>query len=124
MALTHTTVVRNALVDTVVDLIDVGGAGSLILQTAGSVEVATIGFGVTAFGAAAAGAATANATTDDTNATGGTTTKFKIQDGAALEILNGTVGTSGTDIVLTSTVIGDGDTVQILGSNITYTAGA
>ena len=124
MALTHTTAARNANVDAVLALLNTGGAGSLVLEDASNVEVATIGFSATAFASAASGQATANSTTDDSSATGGTTTQFKAVDGAGTTVFTGTVGTSGTDVVLSNNVIPAGSTVQILGSNITYTAGA
>lgn len=123
MAVTHPTAVRNAIADAVVDSIDVGGAGSLIFQTSGDVEVATLTFSATAFGAASGGTATAAAITSDTNATGGTVAKFKIQNGSAADAgFAGAVSTSGSDINLSSLVVGSGDTVSI--SSLTYTAPA
>lgn len=120
----HTTAVRNSIADLVVDLLDVGVVGNangqLIFRTAGDVEVATLNFANPAFGAAAVGVATANAITSDTNATGGTTTKATLEDRANTEILEATVGTSGTDIILSSTAIGATDTVSM--SSLTYAA--
>jgi len=123
MAVTHPTTVRNAIADAVVDSIDTGGAGSLIFQTSGDVEVATLIFSATAFGAASGGTATAAAITSDTNATGGTVAKFKIQNGSAADAgFAGAVGTSGSDINLSSLSVGAGDTVSM--SSLTYTAPA
>jgi len=92
MAITHSTAVRNAATDAVVDLIDVGGAGTLeILDDA--VVLAILTFSATAFGASAAGVATAAAITPDASANAtGTADKFKIKDGNSLEIMNGQVG--------------------------------
>lgn len=123
MAVTHPVAVRNIAADAVTATIDVGGAGSLIFQTAGLAEVATLPFSATAFGAAAAGTATANAITDDASATGGTTDNFKIQDGAASDAGfagSVTVTAGGGDIELSSVVIGPGDTVSM--TSLTYTA--
>jgi len=124
MAVTHEVAVRNAMADAAVDLLDVGAGanGTLEFHTAGDVEVATLALSATAFGAAAAGVATASAISDDTNATGGTTTKavFKDQDGNA--VINCSVGTSGEDINLSSNVISAGDTVRV--TSLTYTAPA
>lgn len=122
MALTHTTATRNAMANAVVDLIDVGGAGTLEFQTSGDVEGATIGFSATAFGAATGGTATAASTTDDTNATGGTIAKFRIKDGAGLEVFSGTVTglSGGGDIEISSLSITATETVSL--TSLTYSA--
>lgn len=124
MAIAHTTAVRNGIADFVVDRVDAGaGAGTLVFQTSGDVEVATLTFSTTAFGAAASGIATAAAITSDSSATGGTIAKFRIFDSNALEVLSGTAGSVGTeDIVLSTATIGSGDTVSC--SSLTYTAPA
>lgn len=124
MAISHTTAVRNGIADFVVDRVDAGaGAGTLVFQTSGDVEVATLTFSTTAFGAAASGIATAATITSDTSATGGTIAKFRIFDSNALEVLSGTAGSVGTeDIVLSTATIGSGDTVSC--SSLTYTAPA
>lgn len=120
---THPTTVRNTLANTVVDLLDAGaGAGTLVFQTSGDVEVATLTFSDPAFGNAASGTATANAITDDSSATGGTTDRFDAQDSDATDVFFGSVGTSGQDINLSSVVIGAGDTVSV--TSLTYTAPA
>jgi hypothetical protein len=123
MAVTHPTAVRNTIADAVVDSIDTGGAGSLIFDTSGDVECATLTFSATAFGAAAAGTATANAITSDTSATGGTVAKFRMVNGSAADAgFSGSVATSGGDINLSSLSVGAGDTVSM--SSLTYTAPA
>lgn len=120
MAITLSTAARNAAADAVVDLIDGGtGAGNLVFQTSGDVEVATLAFSATAFGNASSGTATAASISDDTNATGGTVAKFEAQDGDSTMIFEGSVGTSGEDINLSSLAIGAGDTVSV--SSLTYT---
>ena len=123
MAVTHIDSIRNAMADVVVDSIDVGGAGSLVLRTSGSAEVATLPCSNPAFGPASGGTATASAITDDTDATGGTTDRFDFVNGSAAAAgFQGSVGTSGEDINLSSVVIGAGDTVSI--TSLTYTAPA
>ena len=117
MAVTHPTATRNGLADFIVDQLD---AGTLEIQTSGDVEVATLTFGTPAFGAAAAGVATANAITSDTSATGGIAAKAQLKTSGATTIVNCAVGTSGSDINLSSTTIGAGATVSI--SSLTYTA--
>lgn len=124
---THPVAVRNSIVDGVVDQLDTGtGNPQFIFLTAGDVEVATLGMdGTNAFddagaaGGNAAGVANANAIADDVSATGGVTTKCILTDRDALTIIEGTVGTSGTDIIISDTTIPVGATVQI--SSLTYT---
>ena len=122
-AVTHPTSVRNTLADAVVDLIDAGaGAGTIEFQTSGDVEVATLTYSDPAYGNAAAGTATANAITSDTSATGGTVAKSIHQDSDSTLVYSTAVGTSGSDINLSSLVIGSGDTVSM--SSLSYTAPA
>jgi hypothetical protein len=120
--ITHGAAIRTVVADAVVDAIDAGaGVGNLIFQTSGAAEVATLPMSDPAFGNAdGAGTATANAITDDTNATGGTTDRFVIQDSNAVTVILGSVATSGEDINLSSVAIGVGDTVSV--SALTYTA--
>ena len=124
MAVTHPTDVRNGIADYVVDLIDNGGAGTIVFQDGGSSDsdVATLAFANPAFGAAAAGVATANAITDDTNCNAGTVTKFTVYSGGSADIFTGSVTATGAggDIILSSTAIGAGDTISI--SSLTYEA--
>jgi len=121
MAVTHPTAVRTIMADAVVDSIDVGGAGSLVFQTSGDVEVATLTFSATAFGAASGATATAAAITSDSSATGGTVAKFIINNGSAAQAgFAGAVSTAGSDINLSSLAVGSGDTVAM--SSLTYTA--
>lgn len=120
-AVTHPTAVRTLLANTVVDLIDAGSAaGYLEFDTSGDAEVATLPFGDPAFGNAASGVATANAITSDTNATGGTIAKAFAADSDDTPVFLCAVGTSGSDINLSSLAVGAGDTVAV--SSLTYTA--
>lgn len=123
MAVTHLTAVRTGIADYVVDLIDAGaGAGTLVFNTSGDVEVATLTFSDPAFGAAVNGVATASSITSDTSATGGTVAKFVVKDSNGTVVFSGAVGTSGSDINLSSLSVGAGDTVSV--SSLTYTAPA
>lgn len=119
MAVTHETAARNGIADYIVDQLD---GGTLVINTSGDVEVATLTFGTPAFGAAAAGVATANAITDDSSATGGTAAKCVLKTSGATAVVNGSVTATGGggDIELSSTTIGAGDTVSV--SSLTYTA--
>jgi len=124
MAVTHPTDVRNGIADYVVDLIDAGGAGTIVFQDGGSndSDVATLTFSATAFGAASSGVATADTITDDTNCNAGTVTKFTVFSGAGDSCFTGSVTATGGggDIILSSTAIGSGDTISI--SSLTYEA--
>jgi hypothetical protein len=124
MAVTHPAAVRDVIANAVCDSIDDGaGAGTLIFQTSGDVEVATCTFSDPAFGAASSGTCTASTITDDTSAAGGTTTKFKIQDSNSADkgFAGSVTATSGGgDIELSSTTIGVGDTVSV--TSLTYSA--
>lgn len=131
MAVTHPTDVRNAICDLVVDLIDSGsGNGTIKFQNGGQNDsvVATLTFSATAFddagsaGGNAAGVAAAAAITDDTNCKAGTVTKFTVFSGPGDSVFTGSVTATGGggDIILSSTSIGQGDTISI--SSLTYEA--
>jgi hypothetical protein len=123
MAITHGSTTRDAVCNAVVDRLDLGSgtsAGRLVFQTSGGTAVATLALSNPAFGNASSGVATANSITSDTNAAGGTTTKFELRDRDAVAVILGAVGTSGSDINLSSVIIGAGDTVSV--SSLTYTA--
>lgn len=120
---TLSTAARDAACNAVVDLIDAGAAaGTLVFRTSGDVEVATLTFSDPAFGASSTGVATASAITSDTSATGGTTTKATLQDSNATIVITATVGTSGTDIIISNTVVGAGDTVSVSSLTVTMPA--
>jgi hypothetical protein len=120
MAVTHSAATRNAIADAVLAEIDIdAGAGNLIFQTSGAVEVATLVLSDPA-GTVSGAVLTFSAITDDTSATGGTTDRFIIESNSTGTRVLGSVGTSGQDINLSSVVIGAGDTVSV--SSLTYTA--
>jgi len=125
LAVTHPAAVRNQLADLVVDQLDLNTPpGKLIMQTAGSVTVATLTFANPAFGAAAAGVATANAIVADTNAVGGTIAKAELRQGGgtAIVLCSVTATGGGGDIQLNSVVISAGQQVSL--TSLTYAAPA
>ena len=125
MAVTHPTSVRNVLCDTVVDRIDAGAAaGTLVFQTSGDAEVATLGFSDPAFGAAVNGTATANAISSDSSATGGTIAKARAFDSNAVEVFACSVTAvgGGGDIELNSVAIANGQELTM--TALTYSAPA
>lgn len=125
MAVTHPTAVRNGMCDFVVDQLDEGTPpGTLVFQTSGNVEVATLTFSNTAFGAASGGTATANAITEDASATGGTIAKARLKNAAGTDkiICSVTATGGGGDIELNAVGVSAGQTVSI--TSLTYSAPA
>lgn len=77
-------------------------------------KLAKMPLNATAFGAASSGVKTANAITNGTGLVQGTATwfrAFKSDDTTA--VIDGSAGTSGTNLVLTAAVIAIGDVVSI-----------
>ena len=125
MAVTHPTLVRTGIADFVVDQLDEGTPpGTLVFQTSGDVEVATLTFANPAFGAASNGTATAGAVVSDTSATGGTIAKARWKNNAGTDkvLCSVTATGGGGDIELSSVVVSAGQTVSL--SSLTYSAPA
>ena len=125
MAIQLNTNVRNDVANAVVDAIDAGSAnaqGQLVFLTAADAVVALLELNNPAFGPATGGVATANVSPQpaDTNAAGGTITKFEIQDRDENWVIRGTANATNGDILLTSDTIGPGETLQLV--SMTYTA--
>ena len=125
----------NAAADAVVDLLDAGaGAGKLRIYdgtkpagpgTAISTQnlLAELTFSDPAFGAASSGVATASAITSDSSADlTGTASWFRALDSNNVAIFDGTVGTSGADLNLSTTSIVAA--VQVAITSLTYTQSA
>lgn len=127
MALGYNVTLRNNKLDEITTLAGINA--QIILYsgtqpaTGGAVttEVATLAGDATAFAAAATGGVlTLNTIVDDTSATGGTATWFRINSsGGTTHIMDGTVGTSGTDLVLNNNVITATANVSITSFTIT-----
>lgn len=117
---------RNAIVDALVDQIDVGSGGSgkiRIFTAAFGTLLAELDFSSTAFGAASAGTATANTITDDSSANAtGTAAVCRIIDKNGSTVFEGTVGTSGADINFNSVSITTGDRISISSMTVTMPA--
>jgi hypothetical protein len=125
MAVTHTVAVRTGIADFVVDQLDEGTPpGTLVFQTSGDVEVATLTFANPAFGAASNAVATAGTIVSDSSATGGTIAKARLKNAAGTDkiICSVTATGGGGDIQLSSVSISAGQTVSV--SSLTYTAPA
>ena len=118
----------NAACDAIVDLVDAGaGPGTIVLQTAGDVEVATLTWADPAFGSAAAGVATANAIVNDSDATGNAAavTNFDVKDSDLNLIWDGAVAESGSDLNIDDGNPGGGVVIDVNAvvsiSSITFT---
>jgi len=124
-----------AMCDALVDLLDAGSAAGYIeirtgsqpatVETAASgTLLATLPLSDPAFGSAAdddpGGTATAGSITDDSSADAtGTAGWFRAYDSDGTAIIDGTAGTSGTDLILDSASITSGQTVKINSWTIT-----
>lgn len=118
MAITLSDACKNAACDAVVDKCDVGGAGTLEIQTSADAVLATFTLANPAFGAAGAvtaGLATAAAIANVTATGTGTATKFVVKNNGGTELWNGTVTLTGAggDMTLDNTSIVTGQTVSI-----------
>lgn len=119
---------RNAMVDALVDLIDIGSTdltGDCVFETSADAEVASCAFSNPAYGAAAAGVAQENAIADDTSAVGGIVEHATIQDRNNLKImeLTCTAPAGGGDIEITGGLtIGAGATVSVSDLSVTMPA--
>lgn len=115
MALAYSTTLRNARMDAINTAAN-GGAGAALLRIYDGTRPASGGTATTllaeltfsdpAFGASASGVLTASAITQDSSANAtGTATWFRVVDSSATFIMDGNVGTSGSDLNMTTTAI-------------------
>jgi len=115
MALAYSTTLRNTRLDAIDDAAN-GGAGAALLRIYDGTRPATGGTATTllaeltfsdpAFGAAGSGIITASAITQDSSANAtGTATWFRVVDSSATFVMDGNVGTSGSDLNMTTTSI-------------------
>lgn len=115
MALAYSTTLRNTRLDAIDDAAN-GGAGAGLLRIYDGTRPATGGTATTllaeltfsdpAFGAAGSGIITASAITQDASANAtGTATWFRVVDSSATFVMDGNVGTSGSDLNMTTTSI-------------------
>lgn len=131
MAVKYSTTLRNAQLDVISGASGVGGSGKLRIYSGtrpANVAAAITGtllaeltLNATFAPAAASGVLTANAITGDTSAdASGTATHFRIfkSDGTTA-VIDGDVGTSGSDLNLTSTSIVATEPVNVTSLTIT-----
>lgn len=120
-----TNLTASAACDAVVDRMDLGGAGTLRIydgtiptdaDTAVGAQVilSEHTLSATAFGAASNGVATAAAIGADTSANAtGTAAWFRITNGAGTTIMDGTVGTATSDLIVNTVAFVSGANVTI-----------
>lgn len=118
------TALRNVLGDAIDAEINTGaGTANLIFETSGDAEVATIALQNPAFGASAAGVITLQGVPlSDVSATGGTTVQASVEDRDGTKQFELTVGTSATEIIISSTVVAATDQVDLTALTITVPA--
>lgn len=118
------TALRNTLGDAIDTSFNVTGPGDLVFEDVSDVAVATMASVQNpAFGAAAAGVITLlGVTLSDLSAVGGTTVQFSGFDGAAAKQWELTVGTGGTEIIISSTVVAATDQVDLTALTLTVPA--
>ena len=122
MAIAYLEALRNARLNLITAQIDAGTAGLLKIYggtrpaTGGTVTtlLAELVFSATSFPAAASGTMSANAITGDASANAtGTATWFRVPDSSGAFVMDGNVGTSGSDMNLNTTSIQSGVAVDI-----------
>lgn len=129
-----TNATRSAACDAIVDRLDTGGAGTIKLYTGTQAATAdtaigsqtllvTINLSATAFGAASNGVATlAGTPLSGTAVASGTATWFRMANGAGTTIMDGTVGTATSDLIVNTTTINSGNTVTVSSGTVTMPA--
>lgn len=126
MAIAYSTAVRNAMLDAITS----AAGASALLSIYDGTRPATGGAATTLLAqltcnatfapAASGGVLTLNAITQDSSANAtGTATWFRITTSGATFVLDGNVGTSGSDLNLTTTAIVSGQPVSVTSFTIT-----
>lgn len=124
------TATKNSLGDNFASLVDLGSAGGKVKIRTGSTPgsgtlLVTFTFSTTAFGASSGGVITAASMPKTaTAAATGTAGNYEITDSDDNVVANGaSVGTSGTEVVLTSTSITSGQTCTLSSLTVTVPTG-
>lgn len=129
-----TALTRSAAADAIVDRLDTGGAGTIKIYTGTQAATAdtalgaqtllvTITLSATAFGSASSGVATlAGTPLSGTAVASGTATWFRMANGAGTTVMDGSVGTSTSDLIVNTTTIASGNTVTVSSGTVTMPA--
>jgi hypothetical protein len=107
MALTIANECRKAALDGLTALLS---GGSLLLTTAADAELAVLPIASVGAATTASPSVAVLTMTTDTSVTAGTITKFLLRTSGTATRINGTVGTSGADLIVTSNVVPSGAT--------------
>lgn len=125
MAVTYSTATKQARLTAVINQVDAGaGAGKLKIRDAGDVLLVTFTL------ADPCGVVSGTSLEFDTDpaitaaaSAAGTAAKAEITDDADTVVISGlTVGTSGTDVIITSTTIANGQTITLQTAVINHAA--
>lgn len=128
MAVTLATAARNAACDAIVDLLDLGSGdatGDIAFSTSAPATLCVCNLAATAFGSASTGVATAATIANGTvsgSSNPSTVALALFRNKSNAEIFRCAVGTSGSDINLSSVSVNDGDTISV--SALTFTVPA
>lgn len=126
MALAYSTALRNAMLDEITTAI--GASGLLRIYDgsrpasggAATTLLAELALSATAAGSASGGALTFSSITQDSSANAtGTATWFRVVTSGGTFVIDGNVGTSGSDLNLTTTSIVSGQPVSVTSFVIT-----
>lgn len=130
------TAVRNSMMNGLATLADAGSAAAFIRVRTGSAPtnvsdadsgtlLATCTMSDPSFGSSSAGTITANAIAADSSVDNtGTAGYFRMYDSDATCILQGSVGTSATDMVVNSTAFVSGGTFTVTSLTVTQPVGS
>lgn len=128
MAVTLTTAARNAACDAIVDLLDGGSGdatGDIAFSTSAPATLCVCNLAATAFGSASTGTATAGTIATGTvsgSSNPSTVALALFRNKANTEIFRCAVGTSGSDINLSSVSVNDSDTIDVTALTFTVPA--
>lgn len=106
----------------ILEVFDALNGGTLRFHTAAHAQIASLALSATAFGAPSSGTITANAISDDTNTSAGTIDHADLYTSGGTIYATMTVGTSGTEIILSSLSFASGDTLSMSSLTITMPA--
>lgn len=115
-AVSPSTAGKNAMIDALVDLLDLGSSdatGDLVIKDGTGATLATLTFSNPAFGSASNGSASASAITSATASGTGTATNFQARNRDNTVVFSGSVGTLGEALNLSSVSITTGDSVAV-----------
>lgn len=121
MAVSYNTTVKSSRITVVKDAIDAGSSGgTLEILTSGDALLASITL-ADPCGSVANGVLTLTTPRSATASGTGTAAKAQIKDSNSTVIVSGlTVGTSGADVIVGTTSISSGNTVNLTSASITH----